>query len=74
MSDRITISVGSIPLPNRSRAQFAELGYVEGKSIVIESRGADSRPDRLPVRPPAYRTGRTIIPLWPRPRLIRETG
>ena len=30
------------------RRQFSELGYVEGKSIVFESRGADSRPDRLP--------------------------
>ena len=30
------------------RRQFAELGYVEGQSIVFEVRGADSQPDRLP--------------------------
>jgi putative ABC transport system substrate-binding protein len=30
------------------RRQFAELGYVEGQTIMFEVRGADSRPDRLP--------------------------
>ena len=38
----------SHPYAQAFRQGLQELGYVEGKSIVLEDRSAEGRPDRLP--------------------------
>src|SRR5262245_63303650 len=48
---RIGYLMGASPDPVRSEALrqgLRELGYVEGKTIVIEWRSAEGKPDRLP--------------------------
>lgn len=39
---------GSKPIPGGFRASLRDLGYVEGQNLVLESRGAEGRIERLP--------------------------
>ena len=50
---RIGYLIGTSPTANAARVEafrqgLRELGYVEGKTIVIEWRWAEGKPDRLP--------------------------
>ncbi len=42
------LSTGPHPFISAFRAGLRDLGYVEGQSVVIEERYAESQPDRLP--------------------------
>src|SRR5215470_14642832 len=41
---------GALHWTTTLRTRLRELGYLEGKNIVIESRFAENKPDRLPAR------------------------
>ena len=46
----LSASLGGPALPEALRTALRELGYVEGQNLVVESRLAEARVERLPQR------------------------